>query len=108
MHRHVIAHRKTFCSSVEHGTGIVAAFLDVGRERRAAQRRSHFLGDRVKQVLKDLQASGIERHRRGSKIMFPYGSTRPVQRGGITVVALYSVTTAGPEIRFPSCSLARS
>ncbi len=108
MHRHVIAHRKNFSTSVEHGAGVVATFLDVGRESRTAQRRSHFLGDRVKQVLKDFQASGIERHRRGSKIMFPYGSTRPVQRGGITVVALYSVAMAGPAIRCPACSLVRS
>src|SRR5258708_24742779 len=108
MHRHVITHRKNFSSAVEDRAGVVATFLDVGRESRTAQRRSHFLGDRVKQVLKDFQASGIECHRRGSKIMFPYESTRPVQRVGITMVALYSGTVAPPPIRFPPSRLVRS
>src|SRR5258706_14960548 len=108
MHRHVITHRKNFSSAVEDREGVVETFLDVGRESRTAQRRSHYVGDRVKQVLEDFQASGIECHRRGSKIMFPYESTRPVQRGGITVVALYSLTMAGPAIRCPACSLVRS
>ena len=59
MHRHVIAHGDDLARGVEHGAGVVAALLDIGRERSAAQRRAHLLGDGVVEVLEDFEFDRI-------------------------------------------------
>ncbi len=56
---HVVAHGENFTRSVKHGAGIVAPLLDVGRKRGAAQRRSHFFRDGMKEILENFQANGI-------------------------------------------------
>jgi hypothetical protein len=62
MHRHVIAHSDDLTFAVEHGAGIVAALLDVGRESRPAQSGSHFFGYRVVEIFEDLEFDGIAVH----------------------------------------------
>ncbi len=69
--RHVIAHGEDLSTAVKHRAGIVAPLLDIGRERGPAQRRAHFFRHRVKEILEDFQARGIDLHWRGSKMMFP-------------------------------------
>ena len=44
---------------VEDGAGVVPPLLDVRREAGAAQRRSHFLGDRGEEALEDFERHGV-------------------------------------------------
>ena len=59
MHRHVVAHSDDLAACVEHRAGIIAPLFDVGRERGAAQRRAHFFGDGMKQILENFDLDGI-------------------------------------------------
>ncbi len=102
MDGHVVAHGKDISRGVENGAGIVAALLDVGRKRGTAERGAHFFRDRVEEIFENFEAYGIHSHRRGSRMRFPFRSTRADQPGGISDVALYSVTMAGPTMRFPA------
>ena len=49
---------------VEHRARVVAALLDVGRERAAAERDAHLLGDGAQAMVEDLEGDGVERGRR--------------------------------------------
>ncbi len=62
MHGHVIAHGKHVAGGVEERTGVIATLLDVGREGGAAQRGAHLFGDRVKEMLEDLELDGVGGH----------------------------------------------
>jgi hypothetical protein len=62
VNRHVIAHGDDFARAVEYGAGVVAAFLDVGRKGRPAQRRAHFFGDGVEETLENFQFDRIAAH----------------------------------------------
>src|SRR5262249_37668894 len=64
MNRHVVAHGDHFAAAVEYRTGIIATLLDVGRERGSAQRRPHFLGYGVIEILEDLEFDGVAPHAR--------------------------------------------
>src|SRR5216683_4717990 len=108
MDRHVVAHGEDFTRGIKYCAGVVASLLDVGRERGTPERRSHFFRDRVEEIFKNFQTDGVHLHRCGSRIRFPFRSTRPDHSGGISVVALYSVTMAGPGMRFPEHSFERS
>ena len=109
MDGHVVAHRDEVALGGEDGGGVVAAFLDVGREGGAAQGRSHLDCDGVERVTNDGDFSGIglaaRGHRRapafGVRRRFESGSTTAVQPVGRYVVALSSVMTAGPMMRLP-------
>ena len=59
MNRHVIAHGDDLAARVEDGAGVVAPLLNIGRERSAAQRRAHFFGDGVVEVLEYFEFDGI-------------------------------------------------
>jgi hypothetical protein len=59
---HMVAHRDHLARPVEHRTRVVATLLNVRRKRRSAQRRAHFLGNGVIQVLEDFQFDGIAPH----------------------------------------------
>ena len=59
MYRHVIAHGNYFAVFVEYSAGVIAAFLDVGRKRSAAQRSTHFFGDGVIKVLENFELDRI-------------------------------------------------
>jgi hypothetical protein len=50
---HVIAHCYDAALSVEEGTGVIAALLDVGRDGGAAKGCAHFFSDGVNAALKD-------------------------------------------------------
>src|SRR5579872_3953895 len=108
MHGHVIAHRQNVSRGVEYGARIVTPLLDVRGERGTPQRRAHFFRHGMKEVLENLETRRVNLHRRGSRIRFPLRSTRPDHSGGMTVVALYSVTIAGPGMRFPARRRERS
>src|SRR5690348_4344441 len=108
MHRHMVAHGENFSCATEDRAGIIATFFDVRRKSRAPQNSAHLFGDGMENVLKYLQAYRIEFHRAGSNSRFPYASTRAIQPGNSTIVALYSVTIAGPRWRFPARRRARS
>jgi len=53
MNRHMIAHGYDLAGSVEDGAGVVAAFLDVWRERGAAKRSSHLFRNGMDGALED-------------------------------------------------------
>ena len=108
MNRHVIAHGEDIARGVKYGAGVVAPLFDVGREGGTAECGAHFFRDRMEEIFEDLEAYGVHSHRRGSRMRFPVRSTRPDQSGGISEVALYSVTMAGPGMRFPARSSERS
>jgi hypothetical protein len=55
----MIAHGYDLAFGVEDSTGVIAALFDIGRERSAAQGRSHLFGDGVVEVLEDLEFDGI-------------------------------------------------
>ena len=59
VHRHVITHCDDLAERVEHGAGVIAALLYIGRKRSAAQRSPHFFGNGVVEVLEDLEFDGI-------------------------------------------------
>src|SRR5579862_3415063 len=107
MDGHVVAHGEDLAGGVKHGAGVVAPLLDVGRKRGTAQCRSHLFRDRMEEVLENFEANRVDLHRRGSRMMFPFRSMRPDHSGGMSVVALYSVTIAGPGMRFPARSFER-
>src|SRR6266851_5604418 len=46
MHRHVIALRNHATILIKNSTRVIAPLFDVGRERRAPQRRAHLFGHR--------------------------------------------------------------
>ena len=60
VHGHEVAHGQHPPRAIEHGAGIIAALLDVGGERRAAQRRAHLLGNGVERALINLQQNRIK------------------------------------------------
>src|SRR5690348_718538 len=62
MHRHVVAHGDDLALAIKNGAGIVATFLDVGRERRTPERRAHLLSDGMVEVLEDFQFHRIAAH----------------------------------------------
>ena len=114
MHRHVVAHGDDFAAAIEYSAGVVAALLDVGRERGASQGRAHFLGDRVHGALKDGELdriAGVRNHARTPSstaiTRFPKPSTCALEPGGNSVAAVYSVIIAGPDIRSPGTSFSR-
>ena len=57
---HVIAHGDRLRLGVEDAAGVVAALLDVRRERGPPQNRSHLFGDRMEEVFQNFQLDGIE------------------------------------------------
>src|SRR5262245_51037512 len=105
MHGDVGRRRGGRATVVEPGAGVVAALLDVGRERAAAQRGSHFLGDRAQPMVEYLERDRIQPRLRGrmpmpvrhrdSSIRSPRRCTRMAQFGGTKIVALSSVMTTG-------------
>ena len=108
MHGHVVAHGNHARLAIEDGAGVVAALLDIGRERGAAQGSAHLLGNGMHGALKDRQLNRIgcpRHHARSSpaRVMtrFPNVSTRADAPGGSTVAAVYSVIIAGPRITSP-------
>lgn len=62
VHRHVVAHGNGVSARVIDGTGVVAALLDVRRERRLAEDGAHFLGNRSEQMTEQLQFDGVVLH----------------------------------------------
>src|ERR1700752_742907 len=108
MNGHVVAHGQDIAARIKYGAGVVAPLLDVGREGGTPERGAHFFRDGMEEIFENFQAYGLDPHRRGSRIRFPMRSTRPYQAGGISEVGLYSVTMAGPEMRFPARSSERS
>ena len=62
MHGHVIAHRDDVSFAIKNCARIIAPLLDVGRKSRAAERRTHLLGDRVKDAFENFEFDGIARH----------------------------------------------
>src|SRR5262250_930763 len=85
MHRHVVAHGNDLASCIEHGARVVTALFDVGRKRGPAQRRPHFLGDRVKNILEDFQLNRVAHNRSGwrlssSSLMGLPSSTRDARK----------------------------
>src|SRR6266498_2247638 len=61
VYRNVRGLRDHPATGVEQRAGEIAALLDIGRERAAAQRRAHLLGDRRAAVAEDLQADRVDR-----------------------------------------------
>jgi hypothetical protein len=59
VHGHVIAHGDDLRIRIEHGTGVVATFLNVRRKGGAAQCGPHFFGDRVVDVRENLDFDRI-------------------------------------------------
>src|SRR5579859_6696911 len=59
MHGHVVAHGHNFARGVKHRTGIIPAFLDVGRKRGAAQSSAHLFRNGVEKAFEDFQFNGI-------------------------------------------------
>jgi hypothetical protein len=55
----VIAHGNDLARGIEDGAGVVAALLNVGRKRSAAQRGSHLFGDGMVEILEDFEFDGI-------------------------------------------------
>ena len=45
VHGHVVAHRKRFARAAVDGARVIAAFFDIGAERRFAQHHAHFFRD---------------------------------------------------------------
>ena len=62
VHGHVIALRDRLAAFVVDRARIIEALLDVRREARPAQRHAHFLRDRKKQVLEDLEFDRMDLH----------------------------------------------
>jgi hypothetical protein len=59
MHGHMIAHGNNFARAVKDSARIVATFLDVGRECRAAQSGAHFFCNGVEKTFEDFQFNRI-------------------------------------------------
>ena len=62
MHGHVVAHGYGLGSGIVDGAGVVAAFLDVGREGGLAQHDAHFVRDGDEDVAEDFEFDGIGFH----------------------------------------------
>lgn len=62
VHRHVIAHGDDLSRRVEYSAGVIAALLNVGGKRGPAESRAHFFGDRMVEVLEDLEFDGVAVH----------------------------------------------
>ena len=97
MHWHVIAHRDHLARAVEHRARIIATLFDIRRERSSTQRRTHLFGDRVKDVLKNLELDGIaflhasispQRHRDSEKLRLKTGGFRLTtsDRAGLAIL----------------------
>ncbi len=117
MDRHAVRLGDHVAVGIEDRRRAVRALLDVGRERRAGQRRAHLLGGEEQ----------IARHRLGgyrvccrshwatlvtevlarSSSRLARASTRTVQAGGTTVVASICSTIAGPANVAPIGSAVR-
>ena len=99
--------------AIEDRAGIVAALLDIGRERGAPQRRAHLLRDGVHGALKDREFDRIACRRHALHLFadgmtrLPKPSTARMHSGGSTVAAVYSVIIAGPWIVSPGMSASR-
>src|SRR5207248_2016549 len=59
MHRHVVAHGHHFAQAVKDRTGVVPAFLDIGRESRAPQRSAHLFRNGMKDAFEDFQFNRV-------------------------------------------------
>ena len=59
MHGHMIAHGNDFARAIKNRAGIVSAFFDVGRKRRAAQGGAHLFRNGVEKTLEDFQFNRI-------------------------------------------------
>src|SRR5262249_17794157 len=80
---------------------VVAALLDVRRQRGPPEDDAHLLGDGTEPMVRELERDRIGGAHRSSTSP-PRGSTCTRQPGGTTVVALYSHTTAGPRRAQPT------
>ena len=112
MHRHVVAHRDNPCLAVEDRAGVVAAFLDVGGKRRAAQRSTHLFRDRMDSAAKDGEfdwIGGANAHAPAPTAItrFSKASTLAREPGGTIVAEVYSVIIAGPYTISPGWSCSR-
>jgi hypothetical protein len=59
MHGHVVAHGNDLAARVEDGARVIAALLNVGRKRSAAERSAHLLSDGVVEVFENFEFNGI-------------------------------------------------
>src|SRR5262249_26962407 len=116
LHRHLAV-------GVEQRGGGVVALLDVGRVRRADERRAHLLARRAKRPADDLQLDGVKpTHARAPaagelprparacsrcRWIVPHASPSPAQPGATNRVAPDSRCTVGPSIRSRALVVAR-
>jgi hypothetical protein len=110
MHGHVVAHGDDTLVAVEECARVVAALLDVGRDRRAPQRSAHLFCDGMNAALKDCEFDGVDggAHACTSMTRLPKVSTCRRSPGGRMVAELYSEMMAGPAKASPACSRSRS
>jgi len=59
MDGHMVAHGDDLSRGIKDGARVIAALFDVGRKGSAPQRGAHFFGNRVVEVLKDLEFYGV-------------------------------------------------
>src|SRR5580698_9396612 len=96
MHWHVLPHGDDFTGALKQRARIIAPLLDVGGKRSTPQRRAHFLGDGVEQVLEDFQFDRITPHEAqctGSS------SAEPVAGGSLLVVCRRSLAVGRSQPR---------
>jgi hypothetical protein len=55
----MVAHGDDLSGGIEDGAGVITALFDIRGKRSPPQRRSHFLGNRVIEVLEDLDFNRI-------------------------------------------------
>src|SRR5437867_11719012 len=89
MHRHVVALCDHVSTMIEDGAGIISPFFDIRRKRRALQRGAHLFRNRVKQTFDYFEPHWIGFYS-VSNTRFKYASTVHRNRGGTSVVELYS------------------
>ena len=66
VNRHVIAHGNYFAVGIEHGAGVVEAFLDIGGESGSTQGRAHLFRNGVIDILEYFEFDGIASHTSGT------------------------------------------
>src|ERR1700733_2315043 len=118
MNRHVVAHGDHAALGIEDRARVVAALLDIRRNRCAPKSRTHLFRYRMDAALKDSQSYRVNRrfvlrhpcvsHECTSMIRFSSASTCNRSPGGRMVAELYSAMIAGPQNESPGRSAWRS
>src|SRR5690349_5328726 len=112
MDRHVVAHRDRLSSAVEYRAGVVATFLNVGRESGSPKRGAHFFRDGVEDVLEDLEFDGIS-HATGARFGYSrvsaHGFTYPAAQASSMIFSTVGHNLGKPistaRIRSITCAL---